>query len=135
MGGMKRSSSDELHDLVWKSLVKHKGDRAKVAEELGKSERTLNRYIADLNLYAAMDKAGLIRNPGPPRGVERGTSAREEKVVSHIRKNKGEIDYGELAVEMYAADNEKTRQRVYTTLGELKGKGVIALDGQRWFIV
>lgn len=135
MGGMKRFSSDELHDLVWKSLVKHQGDRAKVAAELGKSERTLNRYIADLNLYAAMDKAGLIRNQGPPRGVERGTSVREGVVVAHIKKHKGEIDYGQLAIDMYGADNEKTRQRVYTCLGELKSKGVIALDGTRWFIV
>lgn len=132
---LKHLPSDEQRKVVWESLVKHEGVREKAADELEVSLRTLNRYIAELNLYADLDKAGLIRNPGPPRGVERGTSLREPMVVKHIKKHHGEIDYGDLANEMYGADNDRTRQRVYTTLNDLKMRGVIALDGHRWFVV
>lgn len=132
---MKKLASDELRDQVWKALVAADGDRLKAAEALGKSERTLNRYIRDLNMYPDMDKAGFIRNQGPPRGEAWGKSLREPVVLQHIGRNGGEIDYSELAVEMYRVANEKTLQRVYTTLHELKSKGVIGCAGSHWFVI
>lgn len=130
-----RHSSDELRKQVWDTLVQFKGDREAAAEALDVSPRTLNRYIHDLNLYEDMDKAGLMRNAGPPRGDRKGTSKRQEDIVAYIHAGHGELDYGELAVKMYGKDNDTTRQRVYTALNELKEKGVIALDGSRWFIL
>lgn len=132
---MRKLASDDLRKEVWDALVKHEGDREKAALQIGKSLRTLNRHIHDLNLYPDLDKAGFIRNQGPPRGVARGTSLRETQIIRHIKKNHGEIDYGALAFDMYGEDNDKTRQRVYTALNELKGKGKIALDGIRWFVL
>lgn len=129
------AASDELRKEVWNALVKAKGDRAKAAALLGKSERTVARYIHDLNLFDEMDKAGFMRHAGPPRKSARGTSIRQDKIFRHIKKNKGQVDYGELATDMYEADNPTTRQRVYIAMGELKGKGVIGDDGDRWFII
>lgn len=128
-------ASDDLRKQVWEALVKTKGNRPKAAELLGKSERTLNRYIHDLNLFEEMDKAGLIKHAGPPRRAERGTSIREQKIVAHIKKYGGEVDYGELSLDMYGMDNDKTRQRLYSAMTELKAKGIIASDGIRWFVL
>jgi len=112
--------------------------RAAAAETLDVSDRTLNRYLKDLNLYPDMDKAGMVLNPGPPRGDAAGTSNRELAVKRHIVKNHGEIDYEQLAREMYAnvrLPKEKLIQRCYVALSELRAKGIIALDGKRWFVV
>ncbi len=134
MSGMRtRFSTTEMRKIVWDALVKAKGDRDIAAEILGKSVRTLNRYVRDLNLYADMDKAGMIKNAGPPRNGE--PPLREGAIVRHITKNHGEIDYDELCVEMYGQVTEKFMARVYVAVSELRGKGVIALDGKRWFVV
>lgn len=127
------TTSDELREQVLTALIKTGGDRPKAAAMLGKSERTLNRYIHDLNLFAELDKRGLIKHAGPPRNAERGTSMRETAILAHIKKHAGEVDYGELATALYGADNEKTRQRLYSAFSELKAKGKIATDGARWF--
>jgi hypothetical protein len=129
------SATDELRKEVWDALVKAKGDREKAAALLGKSERTLNRYIHDLNLFADMDKAGMIKHAGPPRNAERGESRRQEVIFKHIKKNKGQVDYGELATDLYGDDTPKTRQRVYIAMNELKGKGEVGDDGDKWFII
>ena len=131
----RKNASDELRDEVWKALVKAKGDRVKAAEILGKSVRTLNRYISELNLFPDMDKAGFIKHAGPPRGVERGESRRQTVITAHIKKRKGEIDYSDLAVELYGESTPKTVQRVYTAMNDLKGKGVVATDGLTWFVL
>lgn len=128
-------ASDDLRKQVWDALVLAKGNREKAAEILGKSVRTVNRYIHDLDLFADMDKAGLIKHAGPPRHADRGTSRREQEIVAHIKKNKGEVDYGELSRAMYNKDNDMTRQRLYSAMTELKSKGVIASDGIRWFVL
>lgn len=128
-------ASDDLREMVWAALVKARGNRVEAARILGKSERTLNRYIHDLNLFDDMDKAGMIKHPGPPRLSERGTSKREGAILDHIRLHKGEVDYGELALEMYGEDNDKTRQRLYSAFNELKAKGKIATDGIVWFVL
>lgn len=122
-------------DQVWDATVKHNGDRAKAAAELQISVRTYNRYLADYNLYPDMDKAGFIKRPGPPRGEEAGYSRREGAIFRAIKKYSGELDYGELAVDLYGVDNDTTRQRVYSALNDLKINGVIANDGVRWFIL
>lgn len=132
---MSKPASEELRKQVWDALFRFKGDRQAAARALEKSPRTLNRYIAELDLYKEMDEAGMMANKGPPRKSEGKASLRETAVVRHIKKNKGELDYGDLAKEMYGQDNDTTRKRVYTTLSELKSKGVIANDGFRWFVV
>lgn len=132
---MSRLASDELRKQVLDALVKHKGDRDAAAESIGKSFRTLNRYIHDLNLFADMEKLGLIKKNGPPRNAERGTSVRWEKVQKHVKKFKGEIDYGELAIDLYGVDNEVMRHRLYSALNEYKTRGMIANDGTRWFLL
>lgn len=132
---MSRLASDDLRQEVLDALVKHKGDREAAAASMGKSFRTLNRYIHDLNLFDEMEKLGLIKKAGPPRNEARGTSMRWTKVQRHIKKYRGEIDYGELAVDCYGVDNEVTRHRLYVTLNEYKDRGMIANDGTRWFIL
>ena len=122
-------------DQVWKATVKHNGDRAKAAAELDISLRTYNRYIADYNLYPDMDRAGFIKRPGPPRGQEAGSSRRQAAILRAIKKYSGELDYGELATDLYGIDDDKMRQRVYSALNDLKINGVIANDGVRWFIL
>lgn len=129
------AASDELRKEVWTALVKAKGDRDKAAELLDKSVRTLNRYIHDLDLFNDMEKAGMIKHAGPPRNQERGTSRRQTEIFRHIKKSKGLVDYGDLAVELYGADNPRSRQRVYIAMNELKGKGAIGDDGEKWFII
>ncbi len=122
-------------DIVWQAIVRHEGDREGAAEHLGCSVRTLNRWISRLNLYPDLDKAGYIKNPGPPRGVERGMSMVVPVIKSHIKKYKGEIDYGELAEELYGEDNHTHRHRVYTALSAMKASGEVAVDDRRWFLL
>lgn len=131
--GMQKLAGDR--DTVWAALVKCSGDRKKTAEKLGCSVRTLNRYIKDFYLYPDMEKLGFIQRPGPPRGDAAGTSRREPLITDAIRRHHGQLDYGELAVELYLADNDKNRQKVYIALNDLKMKGIIALDGVRWFVL
>lgn len=136
---MARIDQLTLKQQVWDALTQTKGDRDLAAQKIGKSVRTLNRYIAELDLYEEMDKAGMMRNAGPPRGPRDPGAPRESNrqkaVVSHIKAHNGEIDYGELATEMYGADNPKTRSRTYVAVTELTEKGAIANDGQRWFVL
>ena len=132
---MKQLASDDLRKTVWEALVQTNGNREAAAAHLGKSLRTLNRYIHDLDLYAEMDKAGLMRNAGPPRGVERGVSLRELVIVEYIKDHKGDIDYGELATDMYGEDTPRRRSSVYTALSEMKARGAIAHDGKTWFVI
>ena len=130
--GMNRAAD---RDQVWNVTVQHNGDRAKAAAALGISVRTYNRYLADYNLYPDMDKAGFIKRAGPPRGEEAGSSRREAAIYHSIKKHSGELDYGELAVDLYGVDNDIMRQRVYSALNDMKLKGLIANDGVRWFIL
>lgn len=130
-----RIDSVEMRKKVWDALLAHGGKRDLAAKALGKSVRTLNRYITQFNLFDEMDRAGLIQHAGPPRLAERGTSRRKDLIVAHIARNAGEIDYAELAREMYGADNEITRQRLYSALTELKAKGIVAVDRTRWFVL
>lgn len=129
------AASDELRDEVLRAMVKAQGNREEAARLMGKSLRTLNRYIHDLNLFAELDRLGLIRHAGPPRNEERGASRRKDIVLKYIRQTKGDVDYGELAVLVYGEDNDKTRQRLYTTMVEYKSKNLIAHDGLRWFVL
>jgi len=130
--GMNRAAD---RDQVWEATVKHEGDREKAAAELRISVRTYNRYLDDYNLYPDMDKAGYIKRRGPPRNSEGGTSMRKEAILRAIKKYSGELDYGELAIDLYGADTDDLRQRCYSALNDLKNNGVIANDGKRWFIL
>lgn len=107
----------------------------RVAKELGVSMRTLYRYLGPdfTDLWPELEKRGWAKSGGPPRRAKRGVSNREPKVFAHIEKNYGEIDYKTLAREMNP--EKPVVANVYTTLSEMKAKGLIALDGTRWFIV
>ncbi len=121
-------------DLRKAEELADKSEREIAADELGISYRTLNRRIKELDLYEDLDKLGLIQNPGPPRGAG-ASSWRQAVILKHIKKNFGEIDYDELAMEMYNHKEQKFKQRCYVALSDLKAKGVIAVVGDKWFIV
>lgn len=133
---MKRAlASDTLRDLVMVTLRDCDGVRAAAADKLGVSLRTLNRYIADLNMYQDIDKEGLRRNAGPPLKAEGGGSRRLRVLVDYIQETGGNIDYGVLAKRIYGADTATTRQRLYTALNEYQRRGIVGSDGHTWFII
>lgn len=135
---MARTDQLTLKQQVRDALTETKGDRDLAAQKLGKSLRTLNRYIAEFDMYEELDELGLIRPQGPPRGARDGKpvpSNRQRAIVDHIKKHAGIIDYDTLAMEMYADDSYKAKMRLYSAVSEFQGKGIIANDGERWFVV
>lgn len=126
----------ELRRITWDALLRTEGNREKAAEMLGVSLRTLNRYIHNLNLYADMDKAGLLHNVGPPRiNDKKPRLTREARIVAHIKANRGQLDYQQLALEMYRCTSKSAMNRVYTALTELKRSGKIGHTGTEWFVL
>lgn len=118
---------DTARKLVFEALFKHDGDREKAAHELGVARRTFDRWIKTLNLYDQIDMMGWKR-PGPPRGMPRGSSVIRARIVAYIRKHRGVVDYGKLAIEIYGEDSRTTRQNIYTALDDLKNQGVVTHD-------
>lgn len=105
-----------------------------VEKDLGVSTRTFYRYIERLNLWEELEKRGWAKSGGPPRKGT-GDVPREARIIKYIDKNYGEIDYKELAGEIYGGSLPRDIQNTYTALSELKAKGIIALDGTKWFVV
>lgn len=122
-------------DEVWAALVRHKGVRAKAADALGVSIRTLNRYIENYNLFNAMEKAGLMHHKGPPRGGIVDQTHREKTIRAAIKRYDGRPDYSELAEELYGKPTPTNVQKVFSALNDLKIKGSIANDGEKWFLL
>jgi len=127
----------EARTRVWKALLEADGDRAKAAELLACSRRTLDRYIRDLDLYPQIDSMGWLHHAGPPRGVPKGSSIVRQQVLSHLRKTKGKPNYGELAVEIYGVDNPTTRQRIYSAIEDMKQRSQLMYDDktERWTLL
>lgn len=121
----------DLRKLVWDMLVKHGGNREATAKELGKSVRTLNRYIKDLNLYPDMDKAGFIHHAGPPREADIPVPTKSERIIAYIR----EVNYHALCLELYGSDSRDVRTRLFVALNKLKADGRIGKDEERWFVI
>ncbi len=128
-------ASDELRDHVLSAMTDARGNRERAAEMMGVSLRTLNRYISRLDLFAELDKRGPIKHAGPPRNQDRGSSNRKGVVLDYVKKHGSDFDYGELTMLLYGQDTPLARGRLYTTLTEYKGKGYIATDGVRWFVL
>lgn len=129
-------SPETQRKLVWESLFKADGNREEAAKAMGVSARTFYRYIRDLDLYPELDKMGWTSQPGPPRGGAKGAvSTVRMRAIAHIKKNKGEIDYGALAIELYAKDGRSERQRVYSMLDDLIKQGRVAIRGERWMVL
>ncbi len=120
--------------VVMEALMSANGNREKAATALEVSVRTLNRYIKDLNLYPFIDKMGWIQQKGPPRGNKGGSVVRM-RILGHIRKNKGSIDYGVLTKEIYGADGRPERQRIYSALDQMKAAGMLDIVNDRWAII
>ena len=123
-------------ERVWEGIfttMRKGGTIADAAKKLDMSTKTLYRRINQFNLYPDIDRHNLLRHRGPPRGG--GPPVVASLILLHIKKNKGEVDYGRLAMEIYNEDNHKTRTRIYTALTELKSRGVIAVDSGHWFIL
>jgi len=133
---MAKPTTDELRKQVWDALTRAEGDRERAAELMGVSLRTLNRYIAECKLYTDIDKAGLKRNEGPPRGAPRGTSIFKELAIAYIRKHGDALDRDAMAESLWPNVPVETRkQRLYELMNRLKTQGEIATDGERWFVV
>lgn len=127
-------TDDHMRKIVWEALFKHDGNREKAAESLGVSNRTFYRYLSKLDLYPLMDKMGWTANPGPPRGAPKGSSVVRSRVIAAIRRERGMIDYGALATEIWGEDNRMSRQRLYSALEDLKKQGRLRMESERWVL-
>lgn len=122
--------------LMFEALFKHDGDRAAAAKELGVSLRTFYRHLGDYDMYPMMDRLNWTKNPGPPRGEPKGSSVIRMRIMAHIKKHRGKVDYGKLAEELYGSDTTAHRQRVYSALEAMKKLGRVRLDGDAvWSLV
>lgn len=123
--------------LVWEALMKTDGNREKAAKLLTVSPRTFYRYIRDLDLYAELDKMGWTSRPGPPRSVPKktGASSVRLRILAHVRRRAGDVDIGELAIEIYNRDDRRAREFVYQGLDALVEQGRLAVVGERWVVI
>lgn len=120
--------------VVMDALKDANGDRVVAAETLEVSERTLNRYIKDLNLYPYIDRMGWLLNNGPPRSNEGGSTVRA-RMLSYIRRHRGVVDYEKMTLEIYGSDGRAWRQRIYSALDQMKAAGIVKNDNDRWIVV
>ena len=127
-----RLTPETQRKVVLEALMSAGGDREEAAKTLGVSVRSLNRYIKELDLYPVIDKMGWMKHKGPPRG---GGSVVRMRILSHIRKHHGSVDYGALAIEIYGADGRVERQRIYSALEQMRASDQIKIEGDRWTIV
>lgn len=131
-----RLTPEHQRRLIMESLIKAEGNRDIAAKSLGMSLRTLNRHIKDLDLYIQMEAMGLMRGKGPPRGVAKGMSMVRMRILAHIRKNKGNVEFGKLALEIYNEDSRPARQRLYSAMEDLRNQGrVVVVEDGRWRII
>jgi hypothetical protein len=121
--------------LMFEALFKHDGDRAAAAKEMGISLRTFYRYLQTYDMYPILDRLGWTANAGPPRGEPKGASVVRHRILAHIKKNRGAIDYGALAMELYGGDTAKERQRIYSALEDMRNRGRLELKDERWEIL
>lgn len=129
-------SSETQRKLVWEALMKAGGNREEAARAMGVSPRTFYRYIRDLDLYTELDKMGWTAKPGPPRGAPSGTmSTVRMRALAHIRKHRGDVDYGALAIEIYGKDGRVERQRIYSMLDDLLKQKRVAIANERWVVL
>lgn len=128
-------SRDKQRELVWDALFRNGGERTKTAKQLEVSERTLARYISDLDLHADMERLGWKRNAGPPPGMPRGSSVIRMRILAHIKQKKGTVDYGKLATDIYGQDTPAVRNRLYSALEALKVQGIASFDGETWKVL
>lgn len=124
-------SAETQRKVVMDALLRADGDRQKAAEDIGVSFRSINRYIKDLDLYPFIDKMGWNKHKGPPR-TGAGTPVIRMRILAHIRKHAGSINYGELTMEIYGADGRPERQRIYSALTQMQENGQIRIEGDRW---
>ena len=127
-----RLTHETQRKVVLEALMSSAGDRVEAAKKLGLSLRSLNRYIKDLDLYPVIDKMGWMKHKGPPRG---GGSVIRMRIREHIRKHKGAVDYGALAIEIHGADGRVERQRIYSALEQMRSSEQIKIVDDRWVIV
>lgn len=129
--------SERLRLVLWESLLRNRGDRTAVAREFDKSVRTINRYIKDFDLYADIDRAGLKKKTGAPRAADKaaGEKTLGERTCDYIRAHDGDVNYIELANQLYGSSNGAALNRLCAILNDLKSKGLIAKDESRWFVL
>lgn len=126
---------DQARKIVWEALFRHDGDRAKAAEELGVSIRTLYRRLDRLGLYDMVDKMGWTDHKGPPRKLPRGASVALIEVLAAIREGKGRISVGQLATKLYGSDTPDLRDRTRGILADLVQRRAIRQDRDNvWYI-
>lgn len=128
-------TKEKQRELVWDALFRNGGERLKTAKELNVSERTLARYISDLDLHGDMEKLGWKRNAGPPPGMPRGSSIIRMRILAHIKAKKGNVDYGKLATDIYGQDTPAVRHRLYAALESLKQQEIVSFDGDIWKVL
>jgi hypothetical protein len=128
---------EQAQKVIWDALFKAEGNREKAAELMGVSPRTFYRYLRDHEMYPIMDRMGWTSHAGPPRGEPKGSSVVRMRILAFIKAHRGVVDYGKLSVDIYGEDNPTTRQRLYSTLEQMKSAGRVAMDEEtgRWSIV
>jgi hypothetical protein len=126
---------EKAQALMFEALFKHDGDREAAAKEMGISPRTFYRYLSKLDMYPILDRLGWTQNAGPPRGEPKGSTVVRARILVHIAKNNGFIDYGQLAEEIYGEDTPNHRQRLYSALEDMKKRGRVGFDGIRWSVL
>lgn len=127
---MAKLKDDVLKDLVWRALVETDGDRAKAAEKIGCSRRTLDRHIKDLALYDDIDRMGW-RLPGPPRMAGPKSSGVKLMVYDYIRAKKL-AELGAIAVHIFTVDTPETRKRILEVLSGLLDENRITYSDGKW---
>lgn len=126
----------ELREDLLKLIAKHHGDVDAIAEDMGKSRRTLERYLTATKLREELDKFG-DRHPGPPRGKPRGESVVFAKFMELLKKNDGYFDAQEFAKAIYPDEEwgKEVRVRITRVLIQLRRKGMVVRDGIDHYIV
>lgn len=116
---------------VWGAMVSADGDRVKAANKLGIGLRSLARHFSEYDMHADIERMGWKGNPGPPVGVSKGSNIIQMMILSHIRKY-SDVKIELLVDKVFGQDTPSLRGKLYAMLSDIRKKGLVDFDGDRW---
>ncbi len=122
---------DKQRDIVWEAIFRHDGDQNAAAEALGIHRRTLQNHVAELGLSESIKAMGWSKPPGRAHGYKPAPKIAgiiQDRIIEHIRKGGGQVNYGTLAFDVYGIDNLASRERIYKVFETMKETSMLSYD-------
>lgn len=126
-------TKDQARQRIFRALLLHNGDRAKAAEELDISERSLYRAFEKYSMYEILERCDWVQHKAK-RG-ETMAMRKESREAPHrmaalqyVRKVNGTVDMGAMTKWVYGEDNADARRAMYKLVTYLVRNHMLRVD-------